>query len=44
MRGKLRPPDDILEVRGGGAKPRGLEDILEVGKMPLDILDSDING
>ena len=35
-----RPPDEILEVMG--AKIRGLDDILEVGKMSLDVLDSDI--
>ena len=27
---------------GGGSKIRGRDDILEVGKMSLDVLDSDI--
>ena len=39
-----RPPDEILEVKGGwgvGAKIRGPGNSLEVDKMSLDVLDSD---
>ena len=36
-----RPPDRILEV--GVPKIWGLKDILEVSKMSLDVLDSDIH-
>ena len=37
----IGPPDDILEVAGEG-KIQDLDAILEVGKMSLDVLDSDI--
>ena len=43
---RSRSPHEILEVgsggEGGGTKFRGLDDILEVGKMSLDVWDSDI--
>ena len=40
-----RPPNEILEVKrrwGVGAKIRGFDNILEVDKISLDVLDSDI--
>ena len=36
------PRRDFGSGGGGGGKIRGLDDILEVGKMSLDVLDSDI--